>query len=271
MIELRQNSCRFQAWPILAATLLLAASAQAETFACAHRGDCKSAPENTLPAIQSAVAKHAPMIEFDVQATKDGQLVIMHDGDVKRTTNGKGKVDELTFTEIRLLDAGKWFGPQFAGTRVPTPRELLEVIPHSIVCNVHLKAGIGLGTKTAALLKDMGRLDHCMMACNDAQAAEARAVAPEVKICNMSRQTGSRKAYVDATIERKADYIQLLHTQGLDGLDEEIKRLHAHGIKVNWFGTEDPALMRKLAGWGVDYILTNDLELCMKTLAQCNQ
>ena len=248
--------------------LLLGVATRGETAACAHRGDLKVAPENTLPAIKSAVAKKAPMIEFDVQVTKDGQLVVMHDSDVKRTTNGKGKVSALTFDAIRALDAGKWFGPQFAGTRVPTPRELLEAIPHSIVCNVHLKSGAGLGTKTAQLIKDMGKLDHCVLACDDKQAAEARAVAPEMKICNMERQVGSRQAYVDATIERKANFIQFLYTQGLDGLAEDIKRLHANGVKVNWFGTEDPALMRKLADMGVDYILTNDLELCMKVLAE---
>jgi glycerophosphoryl diester phosphodiesterase len=251
---------------VLVLALILSGAVGAETKACAHRGDNKCAPENTLPAVKSAVAKGAPMIEFDVQVTKDGQLVVIHDADVKRTTNGKGKVTELTFDEIRSLDAGSWFGASFSGTRIPTPRELLEVIPHSIVCNVHLKAGAGLGAKTAALVKDMGRLDHCVLACDEKQAAEARAVVPEVKICNMSRQLGSRQAYVDDTIERKADYLQFLSSQGLEGLAEDITKLHARGVKVNWFGTEDPALIRKLAGCGADYILTNDLSLCLSVL-----
>jgi glycerophosphoryl diester phosphodiesterase len=248
--------------------LLLWGAAEGETGACAHRGDCKSAPENTLPAIKSAVARGAHMIEFDVQTTKDGQLVVMHDGDVKRTTNGKGKVSALTFSEIRALDAGRWFGPQFSGIRVATPRELLEVIPHSIVCNLHLKTGAGLGTKTVLLIKEMGRLDHCVLACDEKQAAEAKAVAPDVKVCNMARQVGSRRAYVEDTIARRAQYIQFLSSQGLEGLGEDVKRLHAHGVKVNWYGTEDAALMRKLADMGVDYILTNDLDLCLKVLAR---
>ena len=98
------------------------------TLACAHRGDQACAPENTLAAFRSAVEKSAPMIEFDVQATHDGRLVIMHDPTVDRTTNGKGKVSELSFAEIRALDAGSWFKPRFKGEQVPTLEEALEVI-----------------------------------------------------------------------------------------------------------------------------------------------
>ena len=252
----------------LLAALMLCASVGAETGACAHRGDNKSAPENTLPAFKAAVEKGAHMIEFDVQMTKDGELVVMHDGDVKRTTNGKGKVSDLTFDEIRKLDAGSWFGPQFAGTQVPTPGEVLEVIPHAILCNVHLKSGAGLGTKTASLVKEMGRLDHCVLACDDQQAAEAKAVAPGVKLCNMSRQVGTRQAYVDATIARGSDFIQVTRTQGLEGMADDVKQLHAHGIKCNWFGTGDPALIQKLEDMGVDYILTDDLDVCLRVLAE---
>jgi len=253
---------------LLLSMLFVSAAAGAETYACAHRGDNKAAPENTLPAIKSAVAKGAHMIEFDVQMTKDGELVIMHDGDVRRTTNGEGKIADLTFAEIRKLDAGAWFDVKFAGTQVPTPREVLEVIPHAILCNVHLKKGPGLGTKTAELIKEMGRLDHCVLACDAVQADEAKTVSPEAKICNMERQGRDRKAYVDTTIERKADFIQMLTAQGADGLAEDIKRLHDHGVKVNWFSAQDETLIKTLAADGIDYILTDNLDLCLKVLGE---
>ena len=102
------------------------------TDACAHRGDVAAAPENTIPAFVSAVKKGAGMIEFDVQLSKDGHLVIMHDTSVDRTTNGKGRVSDLTFQELRALDAGGWFDPSFTNTQIPTLEEALNSIPTTI-------------------------------------------------------------------------------------------------------------------------------------------
>ena len=131
-----------------------------------------------------------------------------------------------------------------------------------------MKNGDGLGTKTAALVREMGRLDHCVLACDLKRAAEAKAVAPEMKICNMSRQVGTRRDYVDATIAQGSDFIQMTLTQGLAGMADDVKRLHQHGVKCNWFGTEDPALIRKLADMGIDYILTDNLDVCLRVLAE---
>ena len=80
---------------------------------CAHRGDVEVTPENTISAFLSAVRKGAQQIEFDVALTKDGKLVVMHDSTVDRTTSGKGRVSDLTFDEIRLLDAGSARGLKF--------------------------------------------------------------------------------------------------------------------------------------------------------------
>jgi glycerophosphoryl diester phosphodiesterase len=250
----------------MALSLVMAGSAVA-TQACAHRGDKKVTPENTLPAFQSAVEKNVPMIEFDVQMTRDGRLVIMHDGTVDRTTNGKGNVADLTFDEIRALDAGSWFNEKFKGTQVPTLEETLEVIPKTILCNVHLKKGPKLAAATAVVLRDMDRLDHCFLACTVEQATEAKAVVPEVKICNMSRQGRDRRAYVDNTIEMGAEFIQISYVSGLDGLNEDVERLHTHGVTVNFFGAQEEGLIRTLAAAGIDYILTDDLDLCQQVLA----
>ena len=257
---------------ILRITLCMAlsfflAGAAVATQACAHRGDKKVTPENTLPAFKSAVEKNAPMIEFDVQMTRDGRLVIMHDGTVDRTTNGKGNVADLTFDEIRALDAGAWFDEKFKGTQVPTLEETLKAIPKSILCNVHLKKGPELAAATAVVLRDMDRLDHCFLACTVEQAAEAKAVVPEVKICNMSRQGRNRRAYVDNTIEMGAEFIQISYVSGLDGLKEDVERLHANGVTVNFFGAQEEGLIRTLAAAGIDYILTDDLDLCQRVLA----
>ena len=94
----------------------------------AHRGDRKHFPENTMPAFEAALRMGADMIETDVHMTRDGELIIMHDRNPLRTTGHDGWTNEMTLEEIRQLDAGAPFSPDFAGTPVPTVRELLELV-----------------------------------------------------------------------------------------------------------------------------------------------
>ena len=92
----------------------------------AHRGASKYAPENTMAAFRLAETMGANFIELDVRATRDGRLIALHDETVDRTTNGKGRAGELTFGEIRRLDAGGWFSPAFRGERIPSLEEVLD-------------------------------------------------------------------------------------------------------------------------------------------------
>lgn len=241
-------------------------TAAGATHASAHRGDSKSAPENTLPAFASAVRKGAHQIEFDVKLSKDGFLVLMHDGTVDRTTNGKGKVADLTFQELCSLDAGSWFSPRFEGTRIPTLQEALETIPAKIMCNVHLSDVPDLAAQTARVIVEMGRVGQCVLACTRQQAVEARAIAPKLRICNMSGQRRFLPAYVKDTIEARADFIQVM--SGLDGLADAVRELHEHRISVNYFGAQEESLIHRLVQAGVDYILTDDLDLCLGVLAK---
>lgn len=92
----------------------------------AHRGASGYAPENTIAAFDKAVEMKSDYIEIDVQRTKDGELVVIHDTTVDRTTDGTGYVKNLTFEQIRKLDAGSWKGEQFTGERIPTFDEILD-------------------------------------------------------------------------------------------------------------------------------------------------
>ena len=125
---------------------------------CAHRGANETHPENTLAAFREAVRLGAHMIEFDVQITKDKQLVIMHDKSVDRTTNGKGLVSDLTLSEIKKLDAGSWKSKDFIGEKVPTLKEALAVFPKNIWLNIHLKGNKELGRMTAKVILSEGRM-----------------------------------------------------------------------------------------------------------------
>jgi glycerophosphoryl diester phosphodiesterase len=106
----------------------------------AHRGATGYAPENTVAAFDLAVDMKADYIEIDVQRSKDGELVVIHDTTVDRTTDGTGQVGDLTFEQLRGLDAGSWKGEQFAGEPIPTFDEILDRYRGKIGILIELKA-----------------------------------------------------------------------------------------------------------------------------------
>lgn len=114
-----------------------------ETIICAHRGLDDKFPENTLTAFEEAL-KLGMGVEFDLNMTSDGKLVVIHDDTVDRTTDGSGRVAQMTLDELQELDAGTWKGPEFAGLRIPTFDEALEVIAD----NASVSPAIALDVKT---------------------------------------------------------------------------------------------------------------------------
>lgn len=97
-------------------------------YVAAHRGFCDRYPENTMEAFRAAAELGVDQIETDVRVTKDGELVLIHDSTVDRTTNGTGKVCDKTYAELLALDAGSYRGEEFAGAYVPTFREFMEYV-----------------------------------------------------------------------------------------------------------------------------------------------
>ncbi len=119
-----------------------------------HRGEHLSHPENTLPAIEAAIAIGCDWVEIDVRTTRDGRFVLMHDATVNRTTDGKGAVAELDINQIRLLDAG-------SGARVPTLDEALAVMRGK--CGVYFDAKSITAAAIIDALKRHAMLDHCVV------------------------------------------------------------------------------------------------------------
>jgi glycerophosphoryl diester phosphodiesterase len=256
---------------ILALVALALPAADAAARACAHRGDQEVSPENTVPALQSAARKGARQIEFDVKFTRDRRLVLLHDPTLDRTTSGKGRLAEFDFDPVRALDAGRWFSAAFAGTRVPTFEEALAAIPPGVLLNVHLADSSGLVLQVARRLDQLGRARDAFLACSERQAAEVRAVYPALRICNMSRQGGDVEKYVERTIAMGAQFIQLVDAAGgklPEKLAEHCRRLHSHGVTVNYFGAQEEEKIRALAAAGVDYVLTDRLSLCRRVLGE---
>ena len=132
----------------------------------AHRGASGHAPENTLAAFKKAVAMGAAFIETDLQLSRDARFVAIHDATLNRTTNGQGAVHDMTLENLRRLDAGSWFGSQFAGERIPTLEEVLEFSKkNDVVFYLELKPAGSWGGEHALIggLRQSGEIPRAVV------------------------------------------------------------------------------------------------------------
>ncbi len=226
---------------------------------CAHRGASRSHPENTLSAFREAIQIGAHQIEMDVQLTRDGHMVLMHDMTVDRTTDGRGRVTELTLAQIKRLDAGSWKDAKFRGERIPTLTEALAMMPQNVWLNLHLKGGADVGRAVAGEVVLRKRTHQAFLACTRTAAEAAQKVHAEILICNMDRQ-GTSTRYVDETISRRCGFIQLA---GWPALPDDMRRLREADIRVNYYGTNSPRMLKPLYAAGVEFPLVDDLATMM--------
>ncbi len=156
----------------------------------AHRGDSAHRPENTLASFASALEQGADLVEFDIQLTKDGQVVVIHDATLDRTTSGKGRVSELTLAEIRSVSAGypERFGAEFAGQRVPVLAEVLGLLRGRAKAMIEIKSDSvtdreddGVEARMLAEVRHAGVQDDVALLSFDRRAlARCRSLAPEL-------------------------------------------------------------------------------------------
>ena len=111
-----------------------------DLFIVAHRGSSGTAPENTLSSIQAAVDAGSQMVEIDVQFTKDSQVIVFHDDVLGRTTNGTGQVKSSTLLDLKKLDAGSWFAPEYEKETIPTLEEALSILKDKLYVNIEIKS-----------------------------------------------------------------------------------------------------------------------------------
>jgi glycerophosphoryl diester phosphodiesterase len=133
----------------------------------AHRGASAVAPENTLAAFRLAAEQGADAVELDVDLTRDGQLVVMHDATIDRTTDGHGRVTDLAWDEIQRVDAGAWKGAAFTGECVPSLEEVLAAVGQRLLINIEIKdrslRGQGVEVKVADLIKRFDLLERVIV------------------------------------------------------------------------------------------------------------
>lgn len=236
---------------------------------CAHRGASHTHPENTLAAIREAVRLGAHQIEIDVQQTRDGHLVLMHDSTVARTTNinsvfpnrALSEVSRLTLAELQQLDAGIWKSADFEGEKVPTLAEAFTVIPLGIWVNLDIKDDRGAATDVAREVVRLNRQPQTILSVRGQGVAGARKVAAEANqkllLNNMNRQK-QLDDYVARTIEGGFDFIQLFKQMPTESA---LRRLQDANVCVNYFPAENAEDVRKLLVMGVNFPLVDDVAM----------
>jgi glycerophosphoryl diester phosphodiesterase len=218
----------------------------------AHRGASGRFPENTLKAFAAAIEAGADMCELDVRLTSDGALAVIHDDTVERTSDGRGAVSSFTREDLRRLDAGGKFAPEFAGERVPTLDEVLDLAAGRCGLNIELKAA-GVEARVCELIRARGAAAWTLVSSFDWDAlARIRHVAPEVRVGLLASRWPAR--LLGAATEMKADAIN----PRFDMVTEDLCiAAHKRAINVYAWTADEPAAMRRLIAYGVDGIMTN--------------
>ena len=225
----------------------------------AHRGNTAEAPENTLAAFEAVAATGADGVEFDVQASADGQPVVIHDEWVERTTDGKGAVGELSLAELKRLDAGSWRGPEFAGQRIPTLDEVVALLrPTALTLNIELKTSIvaypGLAEKVVAAVRGAGLSERVILSSfNHHSLLEAARLAPEIP-----RAALLSDGWIEPWLYAEAHGFSGLHPEYRSCTTEMVRACAARGLAVRPYTVDGEQEFRRLAEMGVDAIVTND-------------
>lgn len=227
-------------------------------FVAAHRGDRATAPENTLPAIEAAFASGFEFLEVDVRMSADGVPVLIHDETVDRTTDGTGEVADLTFEQLRALDAGSWFDPAFAGTPIPTFYEFAAALA---------------GARQKALVEIKGHWSRAELR-TVVEAIYLRGVQNRVVFASFSTRTIANLAEIAPAIPRVVikrdlpeDPVELVQRHGaialittpdaLEGDPEAVVRLHAAGLGVLVYTLNTQRRWSEALAFGVDGIITD--------------
>ena len=224
----------------------------------AHRGAAAVCPENTISAFKRAIEMGSDAIETDVQMTKDGHLILIHDEKLERTTNGKGWVKEYTLEEIKRLDAGGWFNNSFTGETIPTVEELFNLISNTnLWVNIEIKAGFvlypGIEQALVSKIKEYNMEDKVIISSFNHYSIDLiRKISPELETAIL---------YVAGLYEpwdyAKGIGARFLHPFKEAVYQEMVTGAHQRGMGVHPYTIDKEEEMIALIKMGVDGIITN--------------
>ena len=231
----------------------------------AHRGSSLDRPENTVASALRAIEAGATALEVDARSTKDLELVVLHDDSLDRTTDGHGKVADQTLAQIRTLDAGSWFDPRYAGERVPTVAELLELCRGKIDALIDLKEqGQDYARRVAAVVREHGEPGRTILGVRSVEQARLfRELLPESRQLGLIPTRGDIEAFAAAGVEAIRLWPYWLDDEGL------VERVRAAGVELHvsaGSGKEDE--VRALLAIEVDQMSTDDTARLIETLTR---
>lgn len=223
----------------------------------AHRGASGRAPENTHAAFAAALALGAEAIELDVQLSADGELVVIHDETLERTTDGAGPVGDRTAAELAALDAGSWFAPEFRGERIPLLADVIAQVRDRVTLNVEIKSARDLGViepKLAALVAAERATEWIVFSSFHAEAVRGmRAYAPWARLgvlCDEDPRTRGLALAGEVGAE--------LVIPGRRWVDARVvEEAHVRGYDVWVWTVNEPGEIRRLLALGVDAIFSD--------------
>jgi len=240
----------------------------ARTRVIAHRGFSSRAPENTLAAIHEAIAIGADMAEIDVTLSSDDATVVIHDESLQRTTNGSGPVSQFTLAELKDLDAGSWFGPRFAGERIPTLDEVLMTVDGKILLNIEIKSEAverGIAGRVVETIHRHEMKDQVVISSFSPTAlVQVHSLAPQVTtavLYNQELQQGLDA--VDIVDSLGASVFNIKRTRLTSQM---MDRCMAHEIPVGIYTINKKRHMRQMIKKGVAAIFTDHPDRLIEVL-----
>jgi len=221
----------------------------------AHRGDSSNAPENTLAAFERALALNVAFIELDVHAARDGTLMVIHDHKVNRTTNGSGAVRDLSCRELRRLDAGAHFAAAFAGQKIPTLIEVLQMLETTATrLNVEIKSPTADNNAAASLVRLLRQFDkrheHVVSSFDLACLLDVRRLDGEIPLALI----GAMPEILPVAARHNLPWVHCHHKTVTE---QDIRRAHDQGMSVNVWTVDEPTAIPYWRRLGVDKICTN--------------
>ena len=224
----------------------------------AHRGASGSAPEHTRAAFERALALGVDMIELDVQLSRDGELVVMHDLDLGRTTSGHGPVRAYEFAALKALDAGAWFAAEFAGERVLSLEEVVRLVGGRARLNTEMKAAAAdweeLARGLVTLLRRREVLNSTVTSCFEREALEmVRRYAPDARLGVLWRNAD----FSDAWRWARALGAVSVHPHWTLISESVVRTARARGLQVLAWTVNEAETMRQLIQIGVDGIVSD--------------
>ena len=226
----------------------------------AHRGASGSAPENTIASFELAYQRGAHAVELDAKLTSDGEIVVIHDQTVNRTTNGSGFVHQTSLAQFRALDAGSWYSYTYQGEKVPLLKEVLEAVGGKLIVNIEITNyrtwWDHLPQKIAQLVLSMNLSDAVMFSSfYPMNLMRIKHFIPSARVALLTEPHFYAFSRWSGLGQLSSPKIQ--HPYLTDVTQDVLNRAHQQGRRIHAWTVNDEQDMQKLLSWGIDGIFTD--------------